>query len=403
MRKQLQIKLRADNTFLIEGRYGDNPKLMGRLRSDGRITLYLEHYMGKSMAVSSRSHANYRRSLRRNEPLGIFLYDKPGTTAQRRHNRDTLLLAREMRHRSDRSLSIVADATAAGRPTDLLQWMDSYCKNYTLQDYRHIARSFRIFREYLAEAKHTTSLTSAEMTPALITGFTGYVSQRFRGEGPHTLYARFKKIIKSAVQEKILPVNPCQGIVIKIDVNTLKKEVLSDNEISLLTTTHYPDENTEVRRAFLFCLYAGLRWCDVTRLNYTDVDSANSILRFEQAKTRGHSNASAVVIPLSSTLKALIGPIRSGDRVFQLPSRRTTQKELTRWTKAAGITKHITWHCARHSFALRLLNHGANIKTVASLLGHSTIRHTEKYIRALDPLRRAAILSLPPLPASDYQ
>lgn len=59
--------------------------------------------------------------------------------------------------------------------------------------------------------------------------------------------------------------------------------------------------------------------------------------------------------------------------------------------------KHITWHCARHSFAVNILNNGANIKTVASLLGHSGLSQTEKYTRAVDILKEAVINSLPEL------
>ena len=65
--------------------------------------------------------------------------------------------------------------------------------------------------------------------------------------------------------------------------------------------------------------------------------------------------------------------------------------------KRAGINKHISWHCARHSFAVNILNNGANIKTVASLLGHSGLKHTEKYTRAVDKLKSEAINSLPEL------
>lgn len=67
------------------------------------------------------------------------------------------------------------------------------------------------------------------------------------------------------------------------------------------------------------------------------------------------------------------------------------------WVKRAEIDKHITWHCARHSFAVNILNNGANIKTVASLLGHSDLKNTEKYTRAIDKLKEDAINSLPTL------
>jgi len=57
----------------------------------------------------------------------------------------------------------------------------------------------------------------------------------------------------------------------------------------------------------------------------------------------------------------------------------------------------VLFHCFRHSFAVNILNNGANIKTVSSLLGHSGLRHTEKYTRAVDSLKQEAINSLPEL------
>jgi len=57
----------------------------------------------------------------------------------------------------------------------------------------------------------------------------------------------------------------------------------------------------------------------------------------------------------------------------------------------------VLFHTSRHSFAVNILNNGANIKTVASLLGHSGLKHTEKYTRAVDKLKEEAINSLPEL------
>ena len=67
------------------------------------------------------------------------------------------------------------------------------------------------------------------------------------------------------------------------------------------------------------------------------------------------------------------------------------------FTSTLFLAVPITFHCGRHSFAVNILNNGANIKTVASLLGHSSIQHTEKYTRAVDSLKQAAINSLPEL------
>jgi site-specific recombinase XerD len=84
-------------------------------------------------------------------------------------------------------------------------------------------------------------------------------------------------------------------------------------------------------------------------------------------------------------------------KIFNLPSHVMLHKALKHWTAKAGITKHLTWHCGRHTFATLILSNGSNIKTVASLLGHSGLEHTQKYVRAVDSLKEAAINSLPQL------
>ena len=66
-------------------------------------------------------------------------------------------------------------------------------------------------------------------------------------------------------------------------------------------------------------------------------------------------------------------------------------------TAARGVITVINDHCARHSCAVNLLNNGSNIKTVASILGHSGLKHIEKYTRAIDKLKEKAINSLPEL------
>ena len=59
------------------------------------------------------------------------------------------------------------------------------------------------------------------------------------------------------------------------------------------------------------------------------------------------------------------------------------------------LAQPITFHCARHSFITNIMANGANIKTAASLAGHSTTRHTEKYVHIIDELKQKAVDSLP--------
>ena len=414
---------RADNTYLIEGNSGDNPKLMGRALSDGRDSLYLEFYFGK-VEVTSKNGTTYQKNERRNEVLGLYLWQAPRTPQERKQNKETLEIAKRIRFERGQELLERAEGyrLKKEKDVDFLAWMCAYYENYTKADKRHIKRAYNCFVDYLvdpddvftpkpdwtkeqreraakdkAKRSRGLKLKATQLTKPMIAGFVEYLQKRFRGDGPHTLYGRFKKIIKAAVEADIIRKNPCTDVVIKIDNGALKKDVLSIEEIQQLIATHYAGENPEIRRAFIFCLYCGLRWCDVKDLTFANVDYANKLLKFEQNKTKGHSNASGVIIPLNDGLLDLIGKGRREERIFTLPSHTMCLKALRHWVARAGIDKHITWHCARHSFAVNILNNGANIKTVASLLGHSGLSQTEKYTRAVDSLKEAAINSLPEL------
>lgn len=397
---------RADNTYMISNANTDNPKLGAKVLSDGRESLFLDYYLGYEEGTSKDGN-KYVHANRRREFLKLYLWQAPRTPEERQRNKETLELAQKIRFERGQQLLETANGYRLKKSDDLnfIDWLWAYHDSYTKADKRMIKQACTCFTDFLADteeyAKYSKRMKPQQLTREMLEDFTEYLKHRFTGEGPHTVFARFKKILKAATEQEILRKNPSEGVVIKIDRGRLRKDILSLEEIQRMAATHYKGENLNVRRAFLFCLYCGLRWCDVKDLTFENVDYSNRLLRFEQAKTKGHSSASSVVIPLSETLLKLIGTPgvdeSRNDRIFPLPSHTSCLKSLRRWTKRAGIEKHITWHCARHSFAVNILNNGANIKTVASLLGHSGLQHTEKYTRAVDSLKEAAIDSLPEL------
>ncbi|MCM1441153.1 MAG: site-specific integrase [Roseburia sp.] len=399
----IRKKYRADNTYMISTDSTDNPKLGAKVLSDGRESLFLDFYLGFEMAISSKTGLEYKRVNSKRQYLSLYLWQVPRTPMERQQNKETLELAKKIRFERGQELLNDAEGYRLKKDNDInfLDWMWSYYEAYSKGDKRHIKRAHDVFIDFLKDSpeykKYAKRLKPELINKDMIVAFTEYLQGRFKGEGAHTLYARFKKIIKAAVEKDVMRKNPCIGVVIKIDNGSLKKDVLSMDEIKQLISTHYQGESENIRRAFIFCLYSGLRWCDVKDLTYSNIDFANRLLKFEQAKTKGHSSASSVVIPLNDGHFKLIGDGNRDDIIFPLPSHNMCLKALRHWTKRAGIEKHITWHCARHSFAVNILNNGANIKTVASLLGHSGLKHTEKYTRAVDSLKQDAINSLPTL------
>ena len=400
-------EIRSDSTYIISQDTTDNPKLGAKVLSDGRESLFLDYYFGYQKVFSDKLGKEVMRKDRKREFLKLYLWQAPRTPMERQNNKETLELAKKIRF--ERGQQLLEDVEGyrlkKNREINFLDYFQSYIEKYTKKDYRMVEVALHRFKDFLNETpeynKFAKKIKPEQITKDMVEAYTEYLQSRSVGEGAKSIYARFKKVVKYAIEHNVMIKNPCMGVVIKVDEQQLKKDVLSLEEIQLLVKTHYENENPNIRRAFVFCLYSGLRFCDVKDLTFVNVDYSNKLLKFEQNKTKGHSASSGVVIPLNDDLLRLIGnPETPNDRdenIFKLPTYESCSKSLKRWVKRSGINKKISWHCARHSFAVNILNNGANIKTVASLLGHSGLKHTEKYTRAIDSLKQDAINSLPKL------
>ena len=258
------------------------------------------------------------------------------------------------------------------------------------------------FKDFLGKKypQYANRIEAKNLSSDMMQKFVDYLVENHKGQGAETYYKWwFKRMINYAVENEVIAKSPCKGITTPKTDDILAKDILSEQELQKLFPTHYAGENPEIRRAFAMTCLSGIRHCDiVTSLTYSEVDYSNKILKFRQNKTRSYSSSSGVTIPLNDTLLNITGvkaPDAKDDYIFHLPSDTMCLKALRHWTKKAGIEKHITWHWGGYSFGTQLLNNGAIIKVVSSLLGHSSLRSTEIYVRAVDEEKKKAINSMP--------
>lgn len=403
----------------LEHNMKDNPRLEQRKLADGRISLYLDYYFGRRSEPVLDEYGKpvrYKKGrmkgkprykvthIRRQENLCLYLFEKPHGQLERDHNKETLRVAKQQRFEAEQKFleDRMGYRLKRDEKISFLEFCDEYVAKYKKGDVRMVKLAINRFKDFLDETpeykNYKDVIQASQLDKRMMEDFTDYLQSRGRGEGPKTIYQRFKKVINYAIDEGILTKNPCRGVTIRADDKILRKDVLSQDEIRKLLQTHYDSENADVRRAFTLCLFSGIRFCDVKCLTFANVDYGNKLLKFEQNKTKGHSGSSGVVIPLNEYLINLIGRPQAGQGrdslIFRLPSYQACLYDVKRWVASAEIEKHISWHCARHSFAVNILNNGANIKTVSSLLGHASLQHTEKYTRAVDKLKLEAINSL---------
>ena len=84
-------------------------------------------------------------------------------------------------------------------------------------------------------------------------------------------------------------------------------------------------------------------------------------------------------------------PEKTGEFVFPTLKKQSVSHHLKIWAKAAGITKTVTFHTSRHTFATMLLTLGTDIYTVSKMLGHSSVKPTQIYARIIDEAKDNAV------------
>ena len=168
-----------------------------------------------------------------------------------------------------------------------------------------------------------------------------------------------------------------------------------------------------LQRALLMTLYGtGMRRTEVSLLKVSDIDSQRMMIRVERGKGGAGRD-----IPLSP---ALLDTLREywrweKPRIYLFPSserKRGKERPIsdkTVWyackqaARHAGLTKRVSPHCLRHSFATHLLEAGTDLRTIQILLGHGDLETTAKYLHLSQRHLRAVANPLEGLPLSHIE
>ena len=278
----------------LENKTKENPKLEQNKLSDGRISLYLEYYLGREEKPVLDENGNQVyydsgkmqgkpkfavKHNRRKENLSLYLIDKPRTPAERQQNKETLELAMRIRAEREQEFkeSMLGYRLKKDRAVNFLDYFQEVFE--TAKRNLHHANIFLGIAVDIG-LKEKYPMNECSIKPELITKemmeqFVAYLQSRSVGEGAKSIYQRFKKVIRYAIEHDVMLKDPCKDVTCKVDSQMLRKDVLSPEEIQKLMACHYDNENPTIRRAFIFCLYCGLRFCDVKDLTFKNVDYAN--------------------------------------------------------------------------------------------------------------------------------
>lgn len=216
-------------------------------------------------------------------------------------------------------------------------------------------------------------------------------SNNFRGETPFDYFSRFKQVLNRAIEAGYLESNPALGVKISRKQNELVKEVLTIEELKLLAQDDFNGD--DVKRAFLFSCNTGLGYAEIIKLTSKNIIDGD-LLSIRRAKTGEYLS-----LPLSSNAKKILSQrsnLKDNEPLFKLPSDTAVRLKLKAWMKDVGIEKNISYYCARHTFAMILLGHSkADPFTLYNMMGTTSVQHTMKYLKRLDPLKIEAAKKFP--------
>jgi len=224
-------------------------------------------------------------------------------------------------------------------------------------------------------------LTFEEITPKFCEDFVKYLNSKVKLNSVNIYFSKFKFVLNKAVKENIILRNPVSDIVLK--KTDAKREFLTESEIQVLLET--PQTNSETCNAFLFSCFSGLRYSDILKLKFSDVksDKDHKFIEFTQKKTNQNER-----FLLSDNALNIIdiqyNKVFRNEYIFNMHLLASVNIQLKNWTARAGITKHITFHCGRHTFATMQLNNDNDLYTVSKLLGHRDIKTTQIYAKLIN-------------------
>jgi integrase len=237
-------------------------------------------------------------------------------------------------------------------------------------------------------------LTFRDIDKAFINRFKAFLMQKVSQNTACGYFSGFATVLAKAKSEKIIYQNPMDNVERLKQVQIIK-EFLTLEELMEL----YKTECTHpfVKKIFLFECLTGLRQSDILKLRWKDIQYSEELggyfIQHYQQKT-----SQPEITSISKQAYEILAEPNPNPEKYIFPFRHLEGfhgVHLKRWLLKAGITKNITFHCARHTNATLLLNNGADIFTVQKILGHTSIQSTLVYAKMVDKRKMDAVNALP--------
>ena len=367
-------------------------KLRQKAISGNRQSLYLDFY-------PAIPHPETGEPTRR-EFLGLYLIDKAKNPIDKQHNKETLQLAEQIRQKKENHLNKPEIYTGYELQQKRIKELGeqnfvTYFK--TLADKRKASNHDNWVSAYnYLETFTKGNLKFADLNEKFCNEFKEYLLTTKSNKSSKTTLAqnsavsyfnKLKATLKQAYKDGYLTTD-LNAKIEPIKQAETRRNFLTIEELNSLVKTEC--NNPLLKRAALFSALTGLRFSDIKNLVWGEIHYSledGYTIQFTQQKTKR-----VEVMPINEQAYSLMGERKEpSDKVFEgLTYSAYENKHLYQWIGAAGITKDITFHCFRHTFATLQLSKGTDIYTVSKMLGHRELKTTQVYAKIIDQTKREA-------------
>lgn len=347
-----------------------------RLRT-GKFSLYLDFY-----PPIWNPHI---KKMSRREFLGMYIYAEPKDKFEADYNEEIMLKARGIC--AKRELAIINEEFGfldrSKKQADFLAFFEAKTK----AKYQKWAIVYKHFKEFC-----NGRCLMKDVTVGLCNDFRSYLL-KIRVMQSGKIIARnsaagywstFRALLKAAYKEGWIREN-VNDYLERIDWEEPKINYLEIEEAKRLVAT--PCKVDVLKRASLFAIMTGLRISDILQLKWENIEPSPAggyCIRIRTQKTKTQAT-----IPLSDEALSYCGE-RGKGLVFRGFSRAHTREPFKKWLRDAGITKKITFHGLRHTYATILVSKGVDIYTISKMLTHKNVATTQIYAEVVSAKKRAA-------------
>ena len=361
-----------------------------RKPKNGEIKLYLDIY--NPNVVKKRT----------SKTLDLFLYEKPSST-QRKSNKEVTEAAERIRSKMLIDLAYESKGLAdlSDKDKSTINFIE-YFQQQTDKRYE----SMNNYGNWDSVCKHLKSycpegIPINQVDPKWLEDFKYYLKNTAKTKSEknlsqNTLHSYFNKVkasLRTALQEELIMRNPADRVKGFKEGET-QREFLTLEELKKVAKAEC--EIPQLKRAFMFSVFTGMRWSDINKMVWSEIEYSEQDdywrIRFRQKKTKG-----AETLPISEQAKEIMGePGDPEERVFKgLKYSAWHNVKLQQWVMRGGVSKTITFHCARHTYATLQLSNGTDIYTLSKMLGHRDLKTTQVYAKIIDQTKIDATKAIP--------